>query len=138
MLGKNNIMSILDSIENTVGSLTGSQSNSPLSGIISWVSQEGGLDGIINKFKTNGLEAIVESWLGKAESMLPVSVAQITKVFGISSLSDLAGKLDLTTDKTSSLLSEYLPKVVNTISQKGSDSDLSSILDAGKDLFSKR
>lgn len=138
-------MGILDSIINTVTSALdktadadSTNSESPITKIIGWITEQGGVDGIIAKLKSNNLASIAQSWLGDAKSILPISADQIQQVFGEGALSKLASTLSSSDSDVISFLSANLPKIVNTISQEGSNLNLfslSGLLSSGEDLL---
>lgn len=126
-------------LNNIMGSLSGnSDGQFDISALIKWVLSQGGLDQIIAQFQQGGLNDIIQSWLsGDAKSFLPVSAEQIQSIFGQNSITELASSLNLDTNKTSSLVSEYLPQAVNLISNKGENLDLDNLISTGSSLLGK-
>lgn len=126
-------------LNNIIGNLTGSSDGQlDVGTLVKWVINQGGLDQIINQFQQGGLNDIIQSWLsGDAKSFLPVSAEQIQSIFGKHSITELASSLNLDTDKTSSLVSEYLPQAVSLISSKGENLDLDSLISTGSSLLGK-
>ena len=95
--------------------------------VVNWITQQGNINGIIEKFKQGGLAATVESWMGNGEN-LPVSSDQIKHVLGLDAIKQLSQKIELDTDSTSNLLSKYLPQIIAYVSTKGLDlSDISDL-----------
>ncbi|MGL4666631.1 MAG: YidB family protein [Saezia sp.] len=82
------------------------------------LSQTGGVSGLIQKFKDNGLGEIVSSWMSEGER-LPISTDQIEQVVGKDFLANLASEANLDTSIFSTLLTQSLPKLVSTLTQEG-------------------
>jgi uncharacterized protein YidB (DUF937 family) len=91
--------------------------------------QTGGLGGLVQSFKDNGLENIVSSWVGTGNN-LPISSEQIKSVLGSERVQLVASKLGIDPDVASQHLAEYLPKVIDKLTPEGS-------LPASQDIVSK-
>ena len=125
-------MGLLDSIG---GMLGGEASHlAQLPAVMEWVEQQGGVQGIIEKFHTGGLAEIIQSWIGQGHN-LPISADQILSVFGSSALQGLAGKLGIDSQATSALISEYLPKVIDKLSPEGEVQEHHDLMAAGMNLL---
>lgn len=107
-------MGFLDQLTNMVGGEKFNQYKN----ILSWIETQGGIQGLINKFEQQGFGGIIQSWICSGEN-LPVSMEQISSIFGTSNISALASKVGLNSEQTSSLIAEYLPKLVNTATPDG-------------------
>jgi|AGFS01.1.fsa_nt_gi Uncharacterized protein conserved in bacteria len=105
--------------------------------ILSWVSEQGGIEGVLGKFREQGLGAIVESWLSSGAS-LPVTASQIVSVLGSPAVSALAQKLGIDTLATSSLVAESLPKIVDILSPGGRVDTQQDLLSAGMTLLKNK
>lgn len=84
----------------------------------SLIASQGGVQGLIEKFQQGGLEQIVKSWIGTGEN-LPISSEQILSVFGQSNLDSAAEQAGVSAQDAPNLLSEYLPKIVDSLSPNG-------------------
>lgn len=78
----------------------------------------GGLQGLVDQLRQNGLENQVQSWLGDG-SNLPVSPDQLRSALGNEQLQQLAQKFGLPLDKVLELLSQHLPQAVDKASPNG-------------------
>jgi uncharacterized protein YidB (DUF937 family) len=78
----------------------------------------GGLQGLIQKFQSQGLGAAVQSWIGSGPNQ-PVSPAQIQQVLGDQRIQALAAKLGISPAALSERLSTVLPAVIDHLSPKG-------------------
>ncbi|HAF01760.1 MAG TPA: hypothetical protein DCG63_10765, partial [Methylophilaceae bacterium] len=80
--------------------------------------QNGGLEGILEKFKQGGLAEQAASWVGKGEN-LPISAEQINSVLGNSSIAEMAAKFGITPEVLSAQIAEHLPTVVDKMTPNG-------------------
>jgi uncharacterized protein YidB (DUF937 family) len=109
-------MGLLDQIGDMLGGQV--DKTEQLQAIMVWVEQQGGIQGILEKFRNGGLGEIFESWLSQ-QSNMSVNSEQITSVFGSSALQDLGAKLGVDSQIASALIAEYLPKIVDGLSPQG-------------------
>lgn len=133
-----------------LGSLLGSVASSVLGGegqtkalqlIQALLQSQGGVQGLIEKFQQGGLEQIVKSWIGTGENQ-PISVSQILEVFGKDNIDNAAQEVGVEQQEAPNLLSEYLPKIVDTLSPNGEldlkNLDTNALLQQGaKAVFGK-
>ena len=125
-------MGLLDQIG---GMLDGSADNSEqLQAIMTWIEQQGGIQGIMEKFRNSGLGEIVESWISQQGNM-PVSTGQVTSVFGSPALQELGAKLGIDSQTASALISEYLPKIIDGLSPQGEAPARDDLVSAGLNLL---
>jgi uncharacterized protein YidB (DUF937 family) len=82
------------------------------------LEQNGGLTGVLDKFKASGLAQQAESWVGTGAN-LPVSPDQISQVLGAANLGELASKLGLPAGTAASGLADLLPKLVDKMTPQG-------------------
>lgn len=111
-----------------LGNILGSVASSVLGGgegqnkaiqlIQALLQSQGGVQGLIEKFQQGGLEQIVKSWIGNGEN-LPISVSQIFDIFGKQNIDNAAEEVGIAQEDAPNLLSEYLPKIVDTLSPNG-------------------
>jgi uncharacterized protein YidB (DUF937 family) len=81
-------------------------------------NQNGGLTGILDKFKEGGLGEQAASWVGKGENM-PISAEQISSVLGNGAIAEMAAKFGIDPDTLSSQIAEHLPTVVDKLTPDG-------------------
>ena len=81
-------------------------------------NQNGGLTGILDKFKEGGLAEQAASWVGKGENM-PISAEQISSVLGNSAIAEMAAKFGIDPDTLSNQIAEHLPTVVDKLTPDG-------------------
>jgi uncharacterized protein YidB (DUF937 family) len=105
--------------------------------ILSWVNQQGGVQALLEKFRQGGLGEIVMSWLSSSQANQLLSSEQVLAVLGSPALSQLGAKLGIDTQAAASMVAQYLPTIIDTLSPKGevhaeADNDL---LTAGMKLL---
>jgi len=113
-------MALLDSILSAVSGKTDSAGGptamiGALSGLL---EQNGGLQGLANKFSQGGAGNVFASWVGTGENQ-SISSAQIQKVLGSDQVRALAAKIGIDPNQASGMLAEYLPKVVDKLTPQG-------------------
>lgn len=87
--------------------------------ILDWINQQGGVQTLLDKLRQGGLSAIVESWLSSNATNNMLSAEQITSALGSPAVAALASKLGIDAGTASSMLAEYLPKVIDVLSPHG-------------------
>jgi uncharacterized protein YidB (DUF937 family) len=89
-----------------------------LEGIMDLVNKdEGGLQGIVDKFAENGLGDVAKSWVGTGEN-LPVSSNQIQTVLG-GMVEQVAAKAGISSSVASVAISQLLPMVIDKLTPGG-------------------
>ena len=114
------------------------QSAGLLSAAMALVQQHGGLSGVLDKFRNNGLAQHADSWVSK-EPNLPVSGEQVQQVFGQSALGEVASKLGLSHGQAGSAMAQILPELVNQLTPEGRLPDNhQSLISKGLELLGAR
>lgn len=113
-------MGLLDSI---LGAATGQSGSAGAPNLLTvalggLLTQNGGLQGLINKFTQAGHGDAASSWVGMGQNMA-ISGDQIQKVLGSDQVKALAAKLGVDPAQASTFLAEYLPKVVDKLTPGG-------------------
>lgn len=133
-------MGLLDGlIGNVIGSmLGGNQGQNPLGAVLaglgggsqgqggslllqvalSMLQQNGGLDGVLNKFRQGGLAQQADSWVSTGQNM-NISGDQLQQVLGSSTISDLASRLGMSPDQAGSSMAQLLPNVIDQLTPQG-------------------
>ena len=128
-------MGLLDGlIGNVIGSmLSGSQTQNPLGTqqvnqfgggnmllqlALSMLQQNGGLGGVVEKFRQGGLGQHADSWVSTGQNM-DISAEQLQQVFGSSTISDLASRLGMPENQAGSAMAQVLPEVINRLTPDG-------------------
>ena len=82
------------------------------------LQQQGGLGGVLGKFREAGMGAQADSWVGTGQNM-NISPNQLEQVFGSGALSDIASKLGMSQDQAGSAMSQVLPELINQLTPQG-------------------
>jgi uncharacterized protein YidB (DUF937 family) len=83
-----------------------------------FLQQQGGIDGLLQKFNAAGLGDVAKSWVAKGPN-LPVSGDQIAKVFGDGPIQGLAQQVGLQPSQVSGGLAQLLPGLVDQLTPDG-------------------
>ena len=114
-------MGLLDSILGAVSGKTdeGSGGANALVGVLGGLLQQsGGLQGLANKFSQGGCGNAFASWVGLGENQT-ISSSQVQNCLGSDQVKALAAKMGIDPAQASTLLAEFLPKVVDKLTPTG-------------------
>lgn len=112
-------MSLFDSIAGAVlGKVMGGEQGGMAQVAMEMFNQNGGLNGILDKFKQGGLGDVAASWVGKGEN-LSISAEQISSVLGSGQIAEMAAKFGITPEVLSSQIAQHLPGVVDKLTPNG-------------------
>ena len=115
-------MGFLDEITKIVASKLGGGGSERglMEDVLSLVNnpETGGLQGLIQMFKSKGLGDAVSSWVGTGENQ-PVSGEQITRALGNDKIQELAQKLGISGADASSGLAALLPQIIDKLTPEG-------------------
>ena len=113
-------MGLLDSILGSASGKTDSGGGaSALVGILgALLQQSGGLQGLANKFSQGGCGNMFASWVGLGENQT-ISGSQVQNCLGSDQVKALAAKMGIDPAQASTLLAEFLPKVVDKLTPTG-------------------
>lgn len=82
------------------------------------LNQNGGLSGVLDKFKQGGLGEVAASWVGKGENM-PISADQIASLLGNGQLAEMAAKFGIHPETLSAQIAQHLPGMVDKLTPDG-------------------
>ena len=85
---------------------------------LSMLQQNGGLEGVLGKFRRGGLAQHADSWVSTGQNM-NVSADKLQQVFGSSTISDLASRLGMPPDQAGSAMAQMLPDIINRLTPHG-------------------
>jgi uncharacterized protein YidB (DUF937 family) len=111
-------MGLLDSVASAVLGKLGGQQGGMAQIALDMFNQNGGIGGVLDKFKAGGLAEQAASWVGKGEN-LPVSAEQISSVLGSGAIADMAAKFGISPETLSAQIAEHLPTVVDKMTPDG-------------------
>lgn len=124
-------MGLLDQI---AGSLGGNSKSIDYLAIMKWVEQQGGVSGLLEKFRQGGLAEVVQSWIGSGNN-LPISAAQVLQIFSGDAVSQLSSKLNMDNNQTAGIIAEFLPQIVNKLSPNGEEPQNNDLMSMGMSLL---
>ena len=112
-------MTLFDSIAGAVlGKVMGVEQGGMAQVAMEMFNQNGGLNGILDKFKQGGLGDVAASWVGKGEN-LSISADQISSVLGNGQIAEMAAKFGITPEMLSSQIAQHLPSVIDKMTPNG-------------------
>ena len=100
---------------------TSGSSPSPLVDIITSLlsnPQTGGLRGMAESFKGQGMEDIINSWIATGQNM-PISPEQILQALGKNRLQGISDKAGISPDEISGGLASLLPEIIDKLTPQG-------------------
>ena len=105
-------MSLLDALTSIAGGA--SQEHAGVADALSQVMQQhpGGMDGILNQLKQNGLANEVESWVNPGQNA-SITPAQVQQGFGQQAVESIAEKAGISPAVATGIISVVLPLVVS-------------------------
>lgn len=111
-------MGLFDSIAGAVLGKIGGEQGGMAQAAIEMFNQNGGIQGILDKFKQGGLAEEAASWVGKGEN-LPVTAEQISRVLGNGAIADIAAKFGLSPETLSAQIAQHLPTMIDKLTPNG-------------------
>lgn len=111
-------MGLFDSVAGAVLGKLGGDKGTMVQVAMDLFNQNGGLAGVLEKFKTGGFAEQADSWVSKGEN-LPITAEQITQVLGSSTITNISNKLGMNPDEISAKIAEYLPQVIDKMTPDG-------------------
>lgn len=111
-------MGLFDSLAGSMLGKLGGEKGAIAQVAVDLFNQNGGLPGVLEKFKAAGFGNEVASWVGNGAN-LQISAGQITQVLGSATIQTAANKLGINADEISTKIAEYLPQVVDRMTPNG-------------------
>ena len=111
-------MGLFDSVAGAVLGKLGGDKGTMVQVAMDLFNQNGGLAGVLGKFKTGGFAEQADSWVSKGEN-LPITAEQITQVLGSGTITNISNKLGMNPDEVSAKIAEYLPQVIDKMTPDG-------------------
>lgn len=111
-------MGLFDSLASNMLGKLGGEKGAIAQVAIDLFNQNGGLPGVLQKFKAAGYEHEVDSWISKG-SNLPIDAQQIIYALGSSTIQQAASKLNMNAQDISAKMAEYLPQVIDRMTPDG-------------------
>ncbi|MES1191520.1 MAG: YidB family protein [Steroidobacter sp.] len=106
------VMSLFGSI---VGGIVGAELDHVVAG---YIQQHGGLSALVQKFESQGMGNIVQSWISNGPNQ-SISADQLHQVLGSDAVTQLAAKFGLNPQDVAQKLSQILPSAVDKMTPDG-------------------
>ncbi|TGL37641.1 YidB family protein [Leptospira perdikensis] len=133
-------MSFFESLKAVAAQAVELVQNNPqvVSGIQKIIEENGGVSGIVQKFKDKGFVEAASSWVGTGDNV-NIGASDVIKVLGSDSIQELAKKVGLDSEATAGLIGNLLPVVIDKLSPDGKEpgGDITSQLSSLASLFTK-
>ncbi|SQI33967.1 Uncharacterized protein conserved in bacteria [Leminorella richardii] len=126
-------MSLLDQLGGMLGGGS-SKGGVDYMAMFQWLEQQGGLTGLLEKFRQGGLADVVQSWISSGAN-LPISAEQVRDIISQAALEQLSAKLGMDDGQTSGIIAQYLPDIVDKLSPNGEEPVNPDMLSLGMTLL---
>jgi len=116
-----------DPLGSILGGLTGGRAAATTGGIggglllqlaLLLLQQNGGLGGVLGKFRDAGMGSQADSWVSTGPNQ-DISAEQVEQAFGSEALNDIASKLGVSQGDAGSAISQIMPELVNQLTPRG-------------------
>ena len=98
---------------------SGGQQQSPMMQLaLQLLQQNGGVGGILDKFRQAGYADHADSWQGTGQN-LPISGSALQEVLGSGAIGQIAQQLGLSHGEAAGGLAQMLPQIVDTFTPQG-------------------
>ena len=111
-------MGLLDNVAGTVLGKFGGEQGGMAQVAIDMFNKNGGLSGVLDKFKAGGLGDVAASWVGTGAN-LPVTADQISSVLGSGAVAEMAAKFGISPDVLCAQIAQHLPTIVDKMTPNG-------------------
>jgi uncharacterized protein YidB (DUF937 family) len=127
-------MGLLDALTSIAGGA--SPEHNGVADALSQVMQEhpGGMDGILNQLKQNGLADQVQSWVNPGENKA-ISPEQVQQGFGTQTVEAIAQRAGISPAVASGIIAVVLPLVVSHLSGSGQTAEAGGLAGLASKIF---
>ncbi len=101
---------------------------------MSLLNSHGGLEGLLAKLNSGGLNQQVSSWVGTGDNE-SVTASQISSALGHNQIADLASQFGLPNEAISGGLAQLLPQLINQATPNGSTQGSDELFSQGLGLL---
>lgn len=102
-------------LQGLIGGAIGAEMIHVVEGVI---AKHGGVQGLVDQFKQQGLDATISSWVGSGKND-PIAPEQVHQAIGADFLKELAAKAGLSSDELAKKLATILPTAVDKLTPTG-------------------
>lgn len=120
--------SVISEVKHNIG-LDDKKAGSLLSALLNYITdtKNGGILGVLERFRSAGLGSVVDSWIGNGSNE-ELSDEQVVTVLGDETINSMAQSSDLNVSTTTRALGSMIPGVVSALTPAGEVPDDESIL----------
>ncbi|ROH87001.1 DUF937 domain-containing protein [Pseudomethylobacillus aquaticus] len=113
-------MGILDSIASSVARQVSDDPAKQAQILLGWklLRDYGGVDGLLERFRSSGFSAQVDSWLAVGDN-IALKPEDIRTVFGAEGVTKMASEFELPESQVMSRMAKHLPLVIDKLSPDG-------------------
>lgn len=126
-------MGILDEVTSLLGN-AGGQAGGVLGAVQGLISEQGGLQGLVQKLQNGGLGEQVKSWISTGQN-LPINAEQLQQVLGSPQVTAIAGKLGIDPQQAAAQVAQILPGLIDKLTPNGQLPEGGNLLAQGADLL---
>jgi uncharacterized protein YidB (DUF937 family) len=105
----------------------GGQQNPLLQTALQVLQQQGGIGGLVDRFRQAGYGAQADSWVSTGENQ-PITPDALQQVLGSSTVRDIAAQLGMSGDAAAGGLASVLPQLIDKMTPQGAVPDNQSDL----------
>lgn len=116
-------MSLFDLVGQVAGAALGGNAegggqSALISAVGGMISQQGGIEGLMNAFQQGGAGDLIQSWVGTGQN-LPISPEALTSVLGSEQVAAIAQQVGIPPEMATTALTQILPMVIDQLTPDG-------------------
>jgi uncharacterized protein YidB (DUF937 family) len=100
------------------GGAEGGNQSALINAVSGLISQQGGIEGLMNTFQQGGAGELMQSWVGTGQNF-PISPDTLTNVLGSEQIASLAEQIGVPPELATTALSQILPTVIDQLTPNG-------------------
>ncbi|MFY7997382.1 MAG: YidB family protein [Candidatus Kapaibacteriota bacterium] len=100
------------------GGAEGGGQSALINAVGSMISQQGGIEGLMQAFQQGGAGEMMQSWVGTGQN-LPISPEMLTSVLGSEQVAALAQQVGIPPEMATTALTQVLPMVIDQLTPNG-------------------
>ncbi len=100
------------------GNAEGGGQSALISAVGGMISQQGGIEGLMNAFQQGGAGDLMQSWVGTGQN-LPISPEALTSVLGSEQVAAIAQQVGIPPEMATTALTQILPMVIDQLTPNG-------------------
>ena len=101
--------------DGVLGGIMGAEMATVVNGLI---ERHGGVEGMVNQLRTNGLGPSVNSWINEGPNAA-VAPQDVHRAFGDQTMNEIAANAGMSTEELAARLAQVLPHAVDALTPQG-------------------